>query len=63
MLTYKYNPKGGIYMKAIGRLFSGLFNTATSDALKVYHQWDRMRAEALTPSHRSEIDAIFARHL
>lgn len=50
-------------MKAIGRLFSGLFNTATSDALKVYHQWDRMRAEALTPSHRSEIDAIFARHL
>lgn len=50
-------------MKAIGRLFSDLFRNATSDTLKVYHQWDRLRADALTPSHRSEIDAIFARHL
>lgn len=50
-------------MKALGRLFSGLFRVATSDTAKVYNQWDRMRAEALTPSHKSEIDAIFSRHL
>ena len=50
-------------MKAIGRLFSGLFSVATNDATKIYRQWDRLRSEALTPSHRAEIDAIFARHL
>lgn len=50
-------------MKAIGRLFSSLFSIATDDATKIYRQWDQMRAQALTPSHRSEIDAIFSRHL
>lgn len=50
-------------MKALGRLISNLFNTATSDSLKIYHEWDRLRAEALSPSHRSEIDAIFSRQL
>ena len=50
-------------MKAFGRLFSNFFRVATDDTMKVYRQWDRLRSEALTPSHRSEIDAIFARHL
>lgn len=27
----------------------------------VYREWDRLRDEALTPSHKAEIDAIFSR--
>jgi len=50
-------------MKALGRLLAGLFDTATSDGLKIYREWDRLRTEALTPAHRSEIDAIFSRHV
>jgi hypothetical protein len=50
-------------MKALGRLISGLFDTATSDTMKIYREWDRLRAEALSPSHRSEIDAIFSRQI
>lgn len=29
----------------------------------LYREWDRARARAITPSERSEIDAIFARQL
>lgn len=29
----------------------------------VYREWDRLRSEALTPSHQSEIDAIFSRQV
>lgn len=29
----------------------------------VYRDWDRLRAEAITPSHRAEIDAIFSRQV
>jgi hypothetical protein len=51
-------------MKAFTRLFANLFtNTATSGTEKVYREWDRQRARAISPNDLSEIDAIFARHL
>ncbi len=30
---------------------------------KLYREWDKQRSKAMTPSERSEIDAIFARHI
>ena len=27
------------------------------------HSWERARAEAFSPTHRAEIDAIFRQHL
>jgi hypothetical protein len=50
-------------MKAFTRLFANLFTNATSDTEKVYREWDRQRARALSPNDLSEIDAIFSRHL
>lgn len=53
-----------IFMKAFTRLFANLFDkNATSDVQKIYREWDRQRAKALSPSDLSEIDAIFSRHL
>ena len=34
-----------------------------SEREKMYIEWDRQRARALTPSDRAEIDAIFARYM
>lgn len=51
-------------MKAFARLFESLFDkNATSDSQKIYKEWDRQRARAMSPNEISEIDAIFARHL
>ena len=47
-------------MKAIGTLFSRMFEDHPTK-VDVHREWDRLRAEALTPSHRAEIDAIFSR--
>lgn len=41
-------------------LFSFLRKRARQ--LTIQQEWDKQRAAALTPSHRAEIDAIFARH-
>ena len=30
---------------------------------QIHREWDRQRAQALSPSERAEIDAIFSRHL
>lgn len=38
-----------------------LFKRTSDDRYNVYREWDRLRNEAMTPSHRSEIDAIFSR--
>ncbi len=32
------------------------------DTETVRQMWDRERAQALTPAHRAEIDAIFSRY-
>lgn len=43
-------------------IFAGLFrDRATSEAVSVQREWDRLREAALTPSHKAEIDAIFSR--
>jgi hypothetical protein len=48
-------------MKAFTSLFASLFESVTNENEKVYREWDRQRARALSPSELSEIDAIFSR--
>jgi hypothetical protein len=43
-------------------LFSRSGAAATTHR-RIYREWDRQRAMALSPSDLAEIDAIFARHL
>jgi hypothetical protein len=55
-------------MKHLSQVFSSLFTAVPLDSEAVrrraiHRDWDRMRAQALSPTERSEIDAIFARHL
>jgi hypothetical protein len=50
-------------MKAIGNLFAKMFEDRPTRIDSVHRQWDALRAEALTPSHRAEIDAIFGRQV
>lgn len=50
-------------MKALGSLFARMFEDRPTKVDSIYRDWDRLRAEALTPSHKSEIDAIFSRHV
>lgn len=49
-------------MKVFSRLYSILFDSATSDANKIYREWDIQRSKAKSPSELAEIDAIFSRH-
>jgi hypothetical protein len=55
-------------MKPFAQLFASMFDrhddasTATSRR-SLYREWDRQRQSALSPSDRSEIDAIFSRSL
>lgn len=53
-------------MKSLGNLFANLFgghhtNTEGNSRADIYREWDRQRARAMSPSERSEIDAIFSR--
>ena len=50
-------------MKAIKSLFIRMFEDRPQSNSDIYREWDRMRDEALTPSHRAEIDAIFSRSI
>ncbi len=55
-------------MKQFAKLFAHMFSADPTDAdaarrHQIHREWDRARAGALTPSERSEIDAIFARNL
>jgi hypothetical protein len=45
-------------------LLSSLITSAKArrEATSFQRDWDRARREAQSPSHRAEIDAIFARH-
>lgn len=59
-----YPQKEMIFMKAFTRLFANVFDkNATSDVQRVYREWDRQRAKAISPNDLAEIDAIFSRHL
>lgn len=55
-------------MKPLANVFATLFGTGTVDNdtarnRQIHREWDRQRALALSPSERSEIDAIFSRNL
>lgn len=55
-------------MKQLSHVFSTLFGALPRDPeaskrRQMHRDWDRMRTQALSPSERDEIDAIFARHM
>lgn len=53
-------------MKALANLFANLFGTTEAldgERAAIYREWDRQRAQATSPSERSEIDAIFSRQV
>ena len=52
-------------MRTIGKFFSNVFSTATSETEKIQREWDKARRHAASfgPSHVSEIDAIFQRQV
>lgn len=50
-------------INAMRSAFGKWYASATSDTAKLYREWDRQREKAMSPSERSEIDAIFARHI
>jgi hypothetical protein len=55
-------------MKPFTKVFASLFSHASLDPeaarrRQIHEEWDRQRANALSPSEREEIDAIFARNL
>lgn len=55
-------------MKPIAKVFASLFGGPSLDieasrSRQIHREWDRARAQALTPSEREEIDAIFSRNL
>jgi hypothetical protein len=51
-------------MKSFAKLLSSLFDDSnTHNTISAFERdWHKYRSEALTPSHRAEIDEIFARH-
>lgn len=55
-------------MKPIANVFASLFGSQPLDheaarRRQIHREWDRQRAQAMTPSEREEIDAIFSRNL
>ena len=55
-------------MKPFAKVFASLFGTESFDkesarSRQIHREWDRQRAQALSPAEREEIDAIFSRNL
>ena len=55
-------------MKPIAKVFASLFGSEpydpeTARRRQIHREWDRQRAQALTPAEREESDAIFSRNL
>ena len=55
-------------MRPITKAFAALFGNESFDketarSLQIHREWDRQRANAMSPSEREEIDAIFSRNL
>lgn len=55
-------------MSTFGNVFANLLGTRPEDngtaaRRHIQRAWDRERSRAVTPSHRAEVDAIFARYL
>jgi hypothetical protein len=47
-------------MQSFGRVLSQIFNPSPTRSFQ--QEWDFQRSQAMSPSHRDEIDAIFRRH-
>ncbi len=55
-------------MKPFAKVFGSILGRHPIDGesparQQIYREWDRQRAQAMSPSERAEIDAIFSRHL
>ncbi|CAB4857554.1 MAG: hypothetical protein F2793_00190 [Actinobacteria bacterium] len=55
-------------MKPFAKVFASMFDRQPLDnsvaaRRAIHREWDRQRANALTPADRAEIDAIFSRSL
>ena len=55
-------------MKPFAKVFANMLNTPptnreAAERRQIHREWDRQRSRAMSPSERSEIDAIFSRHL
>lgn len=53
-------------MTTLAKVFSAVFHGSPIDPevarhLEMDREWDRLRASAISPAERAEIDAIFAR--
>lgn len=52
-------------MKLLGKAFRDMFKNPTIETqrTRIHREWTRQQQMARTPNERSEIDAIFSRHL
>lgn len=53
-------------MKKFGEAIIGIFSLGErplSEKEKIHREWDKQRSRAMSPSERSDIDAIFSRAL
>ena len=55
-------------MRPFAKAFAHMFDRGAPDLegderRQIHREWDRQRENALSPSDRAEIDAIFSRHL
>jgi hypothetical protein len=55
-------------VKPFAKVFASLFGAEPFDQetarnRQIHREWDRQRAQALSPAEREEIDAIFSRNL
>ncbi len=54
-------------MKPFAKVFASLLGSGVDQEMstrrQIHREWDRQRANAMSPSERAEIDAIFSRHL
>jgi hypothetical protein len=47
-------------MQGLGKVLSQIFNHNSTRSFQ--QEWEYQRSQAMSPSHRDEIDAIFRRH-
>ena len=55
-------------MRPFAKVFASMFghesfDKETARSRQIHREWDRQRANAMSPSEREEIDAIFSRNL
>ena len=55
-------------MRPFAKVFAAMFgaesfDSETARSRQIHREWDRQRANAMSPAEREEIDAIFSRNL